>query len=288
MLEQYIRNYFLDLGLKSQYVEELSPQDDGSYLMLFDARLVCSAQEQHHGNTAVFVFSIVLNTKELETGKLPEKFAYYSSRLNRTPLAGRACLFTVLPENHIGLMYTISSEGLEQQDFNRAVNLLSRTVIFIEGSRDISPPPQDDELKDITGKYHRLLDALNISVEDLRRNFNRLVLKNGFGVLLEFHPNAAVLKLVNVLPDTLSEESVLALLSFNSEQAAGRQFNYQAGRLFLEQSIDLKNTDPDRLSVAVERQRMLLEALNQEFTANPSREENSIYNITDMLSNLTA
>ncbi len=286
MLEQYIRNYFLDLGLKNQYVDELSPQDDGSYMLLFDTRIVCSIEEQHKDEITEFVFSVVLTAGEMDRSELLEKYDYFSSRLNLTAFSGRACLF-ILPEEHqIALMHRINCDGLEHQEFNRILNLLARTIIFVEGSGETALSYDDSTIKESSEKFHSLLGAMNISVEDLRHNFNRLDLKDGFGCLLEFHPAAAVLKLINVLESPLNEENILNLLSFNSSQKFGLQFNYLDGSLFIEQSVDLKNTDPEHFGLVLERQRKLIEEFNKGFSAVPEHVEQVNYDITEMLSNL--
>ncbi|WP_295362432.1 hypothetical protein [uncultured Succinivibrio sp.] len=286
MLEQYIRNYFLNIGLKNQYADELNPQDDGSYLLLFDSRIICSVDEQHEDENTVFVFSMVLNTEELSKSELLEKYAYYSNRLNLSPLSGRAKLFILQEENAIGLTYTVNCISHEQQEFNQAVTLLAKTAVFMTGNRKVTLTAESTPFADSTKRYQKILSSLNISSEDLRNNFNRLDLKDGFGVLLEFHQNAGILKFTNVLDCAPSEDDFINILSFNSEQKPAQQFNIQAGRLFIEQSLDLMNTDEKHFYLILERQRMLVEKLNKEFSSVIKQAQNSD-GIEAMLSNLS-
>ena len=286
MLEQYIRNYFLNIGLKNQYADELKPQEDGSFLLLFDTRIICSVEEQHEEENTVFVFSMVLNTEELSKSELLEKYAYFSNRLNLSPLAGRAKLFILQEKNAIGLTYTISCISLEQQEFNQAVTLLAKTAVFMAGDSNVYPTAENYPYADSTQRYQKILSSLNLSLEDLRNNFNRLDFKDGFGVLLEFHQNAGVLKLTNVLDCAPSEYDFINLLSFNAEQNTEQQFNIQAGRLFIEQSLDLMNADAKRFYFILERQRMLVEKLNNEFSAVIKQEQGG-NSLDEMMSNLS-
>ncbi|SKA59090.1 hypothetical protein SAMN02745213_00600 [Succinivibrio dextrinosolvens DSM 3072] len=286
MLEQYIRNYFLNIGLKNQYADELKPQEDGSFLLLFDTRIICSVEEQHEEENTVFVFSMVLNTEELSKSELLEKYAYFSNRLNLSPLARRAKLFILQEKNAIGLTYTISCISLEQQEFNQAVTLLAKTAVFMAGDSNVYPTAENYPYADSTQRYQKILSSLNLSLEDLRNNFNRLDFKDGFGVLLEFHQNAGVLKLTNVLDCAPSEDDFINLLSFNAEQNTEQQFNIQAGRLFIEQSLDLMNADAKRFYFILERQRMLVEKLNNEFSAVIKQEQGG-NSLDEMMSNLS-
>lgn len=286
MLEQYIRNYFFNIGLKNQYADELIPQEDGSYLLLFDTRIICSVEEQHEEENTVFVFSMVLNTEELSKSELLEKYAYFSNRLNLSPLSGRAKLFILQEKNAIGLTYTISCISQEQQEFNQAVTILAKTAVFMAGDHNVYPTAENYPYADSTQRYQKILSSLNLSLEDLRNNFNRLDLNDGFGVLLEFHKNAGILKFTNVLDCAPSEDDFINILSFNSEQKPAQQFNIQNGRLFIEQSLDLMNTDENRFYLILERQRMLVEKLNKEFSSVIKQAQNS-GSIEAMLSNLS-
>ncbi|MCR5084712.1 MAG: hypothetical protein K6A65_04345 [Succinivibrionaceae bacterium] len=263
MLEQYLKNYMMGLGLSGDDVRNLAADDDHHFRLTFADTLVCTMSE---GTTEdhQFTFTVPLSQGDLEEGDLPDGYLGIKWRLDRTPMGGRAALCASAEGKCVGMVYRLSPSGLTQEDFNAHLDAVLRSAAYAQGNNAIDPAslslPGTREARE---NYLRLLGELGLSEAALLANLSRLEVGD-FGFTLFFLQPSGMLRLASAFEAKVSLKNQVSLLEANRNHPYHLQTYMLGGSLFLEQSLCPTPDCQDAFIEAVNRQKSIIDMLMAE------------------------
>ncbi len=283
MLEEYLKNYYISKGLSRDDLNHLSPEEDGSFTLSFNDKFLCSVEESVSEHTQ-FIFYISPDNEERKNIDPVERFSLYSNRLKHTPFSGRAKLFIENSENNIGFVFSLDTDNLEQSLFNHLVDLLASSVTYVAGDSSIDLTAECYlEKKSEQSLFNNLLDEIGTSFDELKSNYFRFDVSDDFGAVLDYSKNAQTVKIINSIEFNNSGR-IVDILANNNLLPSNFSFNYSLGYLYLEQYLQIENTDKKRFLYSLGLQEKMLVRIKD--SLDKKIKSNSLNNQSNYLNNM--
>ncbi len=288
MLEQYVKNFARDhLGISSEYLDKIEP-DEGLYVISINDTLLCTIEEQDALSNPRFSMTVALGNADQPKSFL-EKLSNWFVRLRMTPWNGPARLIVASEEFTAGLNAVIDTDLVldDQNHFNFLLDSFMKSALFVSSdgtnASELILPLTREDSSDV---FQRLLSSVGIDEVTLYENLNRFMLKEDFGMVLDYNPQSAYVLISNSFDISISDQKLLELLASNPALPEALSFNYEQGSVYLQQALNLKKTDENSFKQALQLQEKLAYELKQELDAGDRADPVEVVLTSELYRNL--